>query len=101
VAEDGGKVIGYLLYHFGYDSDAAARNLHIADLYVERQARRRGVGTALMRAAAAIAVEAKAHELIWSVYKRNDLAASFYRKLGAQRVTDVFFMKVRVDAIRM
>jgi ribosomal protein S18 acetylase RimI-like enzyme len=101
VAEDGGKVIGYLLYHFGYDSDAAARNLHIADLYIERQARRRGVCTALMGAAAAIAVEAKAQELIWSVYKRNDLAASFYRKLGAQRVTDVFFMKVRVDAIRM
>jgi hypothetical protein len=24
VAEDGGKVVGYLLYHLGYDSDAAA-----------------------------------------------------------------------------
>ena len=27
VAEDQGKVIGYLLYHFGYDSDRAARNM--------------------------------------------------------------------------
>jgi hypothetical protein len=32
VAEVDGKVIAYLLCHFGYDSDAAARNLHIADL---------------------------------------------------------------------
>ena len=44
VAEDGDKVIGYLLYHLGYDSDAAARILHVVDLYVEQDARRRGVG---------------------------------------------------------
>jgi hypothetical protein len=44
VAEDGNKVIGYLLYHLGYDSDAAARVLHVVDLYVERDIRRRGAG---------------------------------------------------------
>src|SRR3954463_4198850 len=54
VAEDKGQVLGYLLYHFGYDSDAAERNVHIADLYVERNARNRGVGTALMASAARI-----------------------------------------------
>src|SRR6266446_9489899 len=42
VAEDKGRVIGYLLYHFGYDSDAAVPNLHIADLYVDSEARKRG-----------------------------------------------------------
>ena len=41
VAEDQGKVIGYLLYHFGYDSDRAARNMHVVDLYVDRAARNR------------------------------------------------------------
>src|SRR6516164_2901003 len=38
VAEEGDKVIGYLLYHFGYDSDNAVRNLHVVDLYVKQQA---------------------------------------------------------------
>jgi ribosomal protein S18 acetylase RimI-like enzyme len=99
VAEDGGKVAGYLLYHFGYDSDAAARNLHIADLYVEHGARQRGIGSALMKTVAGIAVEAGAHELIWSVYPSNDLAAAFYEKLGAQRISEVFFMKLRADAL--
>ena len=42
VGEDNGTVVGYLLYHFGYDSDAAERILHIADLYVDRDHRRRG-----------------------------------------------------------
>src|SRR6266513_1173229 len=29
VAEDQGKVIGYLLYQYCYDSDRAARNMHV------------------------------------------------------------------------
>src|ERR1700742_2142371 len=99
VAEVDGKVIGYLLYYFGYDSDAAARNLHIADLYVDSGTRRRGAGRALVSTAAEIALQAGAYEMIWSVYNANKLAATFYENLGAQRITDVFFMKLRADAI--
>ncbi len=100
VAEDGGKVIGYLLYHLGYDSDAAARNLHVVDLYVERGTRRQGAGRALMEAAAKIATEAGAEEMVWSVCNPNSLAASFYEKIGAQRITEVFFMRLRADALK-
>jgi len=99
VAEDGGSVIGYLLYHLGYDSDSARRNLHIVDLYVDSAARRRGAGRALMVTAARIAREAGATEMIWSVYHTNELATAFYEKLGARLINDVFFMKVRPDAI--
>ena len=100
VAEDGGKVIGYLLYHLGYDSDAAARNLQVVDLYVEQKARRKRAGRALMAAAAEIAVKAEAKELVWSVYNLNNLAASFYENLGAERSTEVFFMKLRADRLK-
>jgi ribosomal protein S18 acetylase RimI-like enzyme len=94
VPELDGNVIGYLLYHFGYDSDRAARNLHIVDLYVELEARKRGVGRALMTEAARIAREGGAQELVWSVYHANALAAAFYERLGAQRIADLFFMKL-------
>jgi len=99
VAEDNGVVVGYLLYHFGYDSDAAAKVLFIADLYVEAGTRRQGIGHALAARVASIAREASARELIWSVYQANQLAAGFYEKIGAQRITDVFFMKLRADAL--
>jgi hypothetical protein len=99
VAEENGRVMGYLLYHFGYDSDAAERNLHVADIYVELQGRNRGAGTALMKAAAKITREANVPEMIWSVYQANGLAADFYQHLGAQRINDVFFMKLRADAL--
>lgn len=99
VAEEQGHVIGYLLYHFGYDTDGAFRNLHVVDLYVDSQARKKGVGKALMMAAAGIAREAGSREIFWSVYHANDLATAFYKKLGARRVTEVFFMTLPVDAI--
>src|SRR6266496_4893180 len=62
VAEEGRQVIGYLLYHFGYDSDGAFTNLHVVDLYVDSEARKKGVGKALMRAAAKIARDAGSQE---------------------------------------
>lgn len=99
VAEDQAKVIGYLLYHFGYDSDRAARNMHVVDLYVDPAARNQGVGKALMARAANIARETSAEEMIWSVYQSNTIASAFYEKLGAQRITDVFFMKLSADKI--
>jgi|SRR5882724_673669 len=99
VAEHNGVVVGYLLYHFGYDSDAAANILFIADLYVEASTRRRGIGRALVTRAANIASEAGAKELVWSVYNTNQIAAGFYEKLGAQRITDVFFMKLRANML--
>ena len=34
VAELGGKVIGYLLYNFGYDTDRAMRLMWVIDLFV-------------------------------------------------------------------
>ena len=99
VAEEQGNVIGYLLYHFGYDSDRAARNMQVVDLYVDRAARNQGGGKALMSRAASIARETGAEEMIWSVYQSNTIAARFYEKLGAQRITDVFFMKLSADKI--
>jgi ribosomal protein S18 acetylase RimI-like enzyme len=99
VAENQNTVIGYLLYHFGYDSDRATRNLHIVDLYVDSEMRRQGVGRALMARVAGIAHEADAPELIWSVYNPNALATRFYEGLGAGRITDVFFMKMEADEI--
>lgn len=99
VAEEEGRVIGYLLYHFGYDSDRAARTLQIADLYVDRTKRNQGAGRALMAEAAKIARQSGADEMIWSVYHANDLGKRFYERMGAQRITDVFFMKMKTDAM--
>jgi ribosomal protein S18 acetylase RimI-like enzyme len=92
VAEVDRNVVGYLLYHFGYDTDRAIRLLHVIDLYVQQAARRHGVGSALMHAAATIGRGANARELIWSVFSANRLAFQFYERLGAKRIEELEFM---------
>lgn len=92
VAEVAGRVVGYLLYHFGYDTDRAVRLLHVIDLYVHEDGRGQGVGGALMRAAVQRCREAGGRELFWAVYAPNQLAATFYERLGARYTKDLKFM---------
>jgi ribosomal protein S18 acetylase RimI-like enzyme len=92
VAELEGQVVGYLLYHFGYDTDRALRLLYVIDLYVQEARRRCGVGEALMRAAAAKCQEAGGRELVWAVFAPNQLAFEFYERLGARYIQELKFM---------
>jgi GNAT superfamily N-acetyltransferase len=92
VAEANGEVVGYLLYHPGYDIDRGGRVLYIFDLFVRERVRRKGAGRALMEAVADICRHAGGHELVWLVYKPNKLAVAFYERLGAQYIEDMMAM---------
>lgn len=94
VAEVSGIVVGYLLHHPGYDTDAACRLLFVADLFVTQSARGRGAGAALMRAARALATTRGAKQLVWTVYRRNVTARRFYEQLGARYADDLALMSV-------
>jgi ribosomal protein S18 acetylase RimI-like enzyme len=99
VAEQDDDIVGYLLYHFGYDTDNAMRILHVVDLYVDERVRRQGVGKDLMSAAAKLSRDAGGMQLFWSVYVNNKMAASFYESLGARYTKDLLFMTIRADAL--
>jgi ribosomal protein S18 acetylase RimI-like enzyme len=99
VAEQDDDIVGYLLYHFGYDTDNAMRILHVVDLYVDERVRRQGVGKALMSAAAKLSRDAGGMQLFWSVYVNNKMAASFYESLGARYTKDLLFMTIMADAL--
>ncbi len=96
VAEASGVVVGYLLHHPGYDTDAACRLLFVADLFVTRTARGQGSGAALMRAARAVAATRGAKQLVWTVDRRNVTARRFYEQLGAGYVDELALMFLSV-----
>ena len=99
VAEQDDTVVGYLLYHFGYDTDRAMRFMWVIDLFVGAAHRRCGVGEALMRRAASICREAGGRELAWSVFSANTLAFRFYERLGATRLQNLEFMSCSAAAL--
>jgi len=84
VAELEGAVIGYVLYHPGYDVDRGGRVLHVIDLFVTAASRRKGVGRALMEATADICRRSGGRGLLWGVFLKNAPSMSFYEHLGAR-----------------
>ena len=95
VAEADGAVVGYALYHDGYETDRGRRLVNLIDLYVQKDARRQGVGRALMQRIAELGRERGADIVFWSVYKPNTLASAFYERLGARySATDLNWMSL-------
>ena len=96
VAQHDDEILGYLLYHPGYDADYATRTLHVVDLYVRAQSRARGVGRALMAQAGHICRSLGGTQLFWAVYAPNQPALQFYERIGARRTQDLLFMRLDV-----
>jgi len=91
-----GNVVGHLLYTPGYDTDGAARFFFVIDLVVDEQVRGRGIGRELMQHASAMCREAGGSLLLWTVYGKNALALEFYRRIGAEPITEGQFMTLSV-----
>lgn len=79
-AADGTR-LGFISLKEAKDVAGTARG-HVADVAVTADARRMGVGTALMNAAEAWARERGLPELSLDVWSTNERALAFYRRLG-------------------
>ncbi|MBV9836349.1 MAG: GNAT family N-acetyltransferase [Alphaproteobacteria bacterium] len=89
VAEVGGKVVGYAMFHDSYDTANAARGLYLNDIIVDERVRGDGVARALM---AGVVREAKRQGDVfvwWTAKPTNARALAFYMKLGAINVPAV------------
>ncbi len=83
VAERAGRLVGYALFHETYESIYANRGVYLADLFVVEEARRLGLGRALV-AAVASAARARDLKFLWWVSEAwDEQAQGFYAALGA------------------
>jgi GNAT superfamily N-acetyltransferase len=83
VAELDGAIVGYCLYHYGYESTYAASGFYIVDLFVVADRRRLGIGRALVAELAKRAREAGDVFLWWTSRPVNEAANAAYARLGA------------------
>jgi GNAT superfamily N-acetyltransferase len=92
VAEVDSRVVGYALYHLGYDTDRGQRLIYLIDLFVSEPFRRAGVGDQLMQRLSDVGRSRRAEYAVWSVLKGNPLATRFYERLGATHANELHFM---------
>ena len=84
IADHGGQPAGFALYFFNYSTWVGRPGIYVEDLFVLPEFRRLGIGKALLKQVAAIAVENGCQRLQWEVLDWNTPAIDFYRDMGAE-----------------
>jgi GNAT superfamily N-acetyltransferase len=74
---------GFALFFHSFSTFLAQPGIYLEDLYVQPAMRGFGLGEALLRQLARIAVERGCGRLEWAVLDWNEPAIGFYKKLGA------------------
>jgi GNAT superfamily N-acetyltransferase len=99
VAEADGRMVGYALFFHNFSTFLGRRGLYLEDLYVQPTQRGSGLGTAMLRRLAALAVERQCGRFEWSVLDWNQPAINFYEKMGATVLPDWRIVRVTGDAL--
>src|SRR3981189_4583 len=84
IAEDAAKPIGFALFFHTFSTFLGKPGLYLEDLFVIPEQRGNGVGPALLRPSASIALEGECGGLEWAVLDWNRDAIRFYERLGAR-----------------
>ena len=84
---EGTAAVGFTQLYPSFSSGAMARIFILNDLFVAPEARGRGAGSALLRAAAEYARRVGAARLVLSTEVTNATAQSLYERLGWKRDT--------------
>ena len=84
MAEQNGQPAGFALFFFNYSTWLGRPGLYLEDLFVHPEFRGLGIGKALLKKVAAIALEKGCRRLQWEVLDWNTPAIDFYRAMGAE-----------------
>ena len=84
VALRGTTYVGMASWFTTFSTFAGARGLYIEDIYVKDDQRHKGIGTALLRFVAKVAVQQGCGRVEWTTLVWNTPAMEFYESLGAR-----------------
>ena len=100
IAEWEGAPVGFALYVRNYSTFLARPGIWLEDLFVNPEARGRGIGKALLARLAAIAVERGYGRVEWAVLDWNAPSIAFYKSLGAVPMDEWTVFRLTGDAMR-
>lgn len=84
MAERGGSAVGFALFFTTFSTFLCRPGLYLEDVFVEPEHRGAGIGKALLRHLAALAVERECGRFEWRVLDWNAPSIRFYQSLGAE-----------------
>lgn len=92
--------MAFALFFHNFSTFLAKPGLYLEDLFVEPAWRGHGLGKALLKHLAALAVERGCGRFEWSVLDWNQPSIDFYRAMGADVMPDWRICRVTGDALK-
>jgi GNAT superfamily N-acetyltransferase len=99
IAEEAGESVGFALFFHNFSTFLAKPGIYLEDLFVVPEHRGVGVGRALLKELARLAVERDCGRLEWSVLDWNREAIAFYERLGAKPNSEWTVYRVTGEAL--
>ena len=99
IAEQDGEAAGFALFFTSYSTWRGHHGIRLEDIYVTPDYRGQGIGKALLRHLAQIAIAEGCPRLEWDVLAWNQPAIDFYHSQGAVMLTEWRIMRVAEEAL--
>ncbi len=94
-----GQPAGFALFFHNYSTFLSKPGIYLEDLFVEPALRGNGIGKALLKKLAELAVERGCGRLEWAVLDWNEPSIKFYKSLGALPMSDWIINRLTGDAL--
>jgi GNAT superfamily N-acetyltransferase len=95
-----GVPVGFTLFFHNFSTFLSRPGIYIEDIYVQRHARGKGVGKALLGEVARLALQRNCGRLEWSVLDWNEPSIDFYKSMGAVPMSEWTAFRVTGDALK-
>jgi GNAT superfamily N-acetyltransferase len=99
IARERKQALGFALFFHNFSTFLTRRGLYLEDLFVVPEARGRGIGKALIRHGARLAVQRGCGRYEWTVLDWNTPAIEFYESIGAVVMPDWRVCRMTGDAL--
>lgn len=99
IAEYDGKPAGFALYFFNYSTWVGGPGIYLEDLFVYPELRGHGIGKALLKRVAAVALENRCERMQWAVLDWNTPAIDFYAAMGGEFLDEWRNVRVSGEAL--
>ena len=100
LAYAGREPAGFAVWFYTYSTFLGRAGLYLEDLFVLPEWRGRGLGRQLLAYLARVAVARGCGRMEWAVLDWNELAISFYKKVGARAMDDWTVYRLTGEALK-
>jgi GNAT superfamily N-acetyltransferase len=100
IGEEDSKPIGFALFYYNYSTFLGKANLFLEDLFINEPYRNRGYGKQMLSYLAKIAVDKNCDRLDWWCLDWNTPSIEFYKKIGAQQLSEWNVFRLQHDALK-